>query len=86
MRTELERGTWLDDECHAYNTYSGRPHGSNRRCRALCADGKLRSFRAGVADTYFSIPVVGKVSGKYARGVVAIDDGALVFTQHGVKP
>lgn len=75
--------TWLDREELAYGTPTGSCHGSRRRARALCDDGKLRTFAVGVPDTYFSIPAVGKWAGKYAKGYVYTDgNGVLRFYRH----
>lgn len=51
-----DRGTWIEPEERAYNTYSGTHWGSDRRCMALFPDGKTRIVRIGIPDTYFSIP------------------------------
>ena len=73
--------TYLAPEEHAY------PHGGqNRRCRAICPDGKARTVWAGIPDTYFTIPAHCRIGGKYAAGyltVAGLDDaneGELVFT------
>ena len=74
--------THLDPEELAYNTSTGTPNGSNRRARALCEDGRVRTFRVGIPDTYFTIPAVGKVGGRYVRGFVSYDDDkTLRFTE-----
>jgi hypothetical protein len=73
------QGTWLDNESYAYNTPTGSAHGSGRRARAMCADGVLRTFRVGVPDTFFSIPAVGKIKGRYAVGFVMVDADVLTF-------
>jgi len=81
-RIECEKGTWLDGEELAYNTYSGSAHGSGRRAKALCEDGKLRTFSVGVADTFFTCPAVGKINNKYAMGCISMEDGVVIFHQH----
>lgn len=48
--------TWIEPESLAYCTHSGAPSGSRRRALARFPDGKLRIVRAGVADSFFSIP------------------------------
>jgi len=86
-RMEMRNGTWLDREELAYNTYSGSPCGSGRRAMAKCFDGKLRVFRAGIPDTFFSIPAVGKIAGKYVRGWLEIVNEEVVFhRQSKYKP
>ena len=78
-RMELEHGTWLDREELAYNTHTGSPNGSGRRARARCFDGKLRVFQVGVPDTFFSIPAIGKIDGKYVRGWIEMVDNEVLF-------
>jgi len=74
--------TSIDPEELAYSSYSGRPHNSRRKCRAICPDGKVRTFRAGVADTYFTVPVVGRIAGRYVSGHVYLKDEELVFAEY----
>ena len=78
-RMELANGTWLDREELAYNTHTGSACGSGRRARAKCFDGKLRIFQVGIPDTFFSIPAVGKIDGKYVRGWVEIQINEVLF-------
>jgi hypothetical protein len=78
-RTEYEGGTWLDREELAYNTHTGSVTKSNRRARAICFDGKLRTFRVGIPDTFFSIPAAGEINSQYMRGWVEIKDNKVVF-------
>lgn len=79
-RQTFERGTWLDPEELAYNVPL---RSSRRRFRAIDrASGQLVEGRAGVADTFFSIPaMIGK-----RRGILFIGgiqqpnlDGVLTF-------
>jgi len=62
----LARGTWIEPEDVAYD------RGQVRRGRAVFPDGKVRAFRAGVADTYFSIPAHARVRGIYIAGYVTV--------------
>ena len=72
--------TYLAPEEHAY------PHGGQtRRCRAICADGKIRVVYAGIPDTYFSIPAHRR-GRKYEHGTLLMqcdpdmpDYGELMF-------
>lgn len=59
----LARGTWLQGESFAYP--SG---GQTRKGRAVFPDGTVRAVRAGIADTYFSIPAHGRIAGRYVAG------------------
>lgn len=74
---KYDRGTWIDAEELAYD------RGQARRGRAIFEDGKLRAFRAGVADTFFSIPAHARIKGRYVPGFLTIDTsterGFLVF-------
>lgn len=78
-RIELNNGTWLDGEELAYNTHTGSPCGSGRRAHAKCFDGKLRTFSAGIPETFTSIPAVGKIGGAYVRGWLEVKDDELLF-------
>lgn len=61
--TILAHGTWLEPEERCY------PSGAMlRRGRAVMPDGAVRAVRAGIADTYFSIPAYARIAGKYVRG------------------
>lgn len=78
--------TWLESEELAYATHTGSSHGSARRARVRFPDGALRIVRAGVADTYFTIPAHGRMPGRgYVAGHVYIsdpgqDDSEFTFT------
>ena len=51
-------GTWIDPEEYAY------PNGGMHRRARVMFNGKLRMARAGIPDTYFSIPArCGNVAG-----------------------
>lgn len=69
-RQEFEMGTWLDPEEKAY------PSGSitaGRKAKALCPDGKVRTFQVGIPDTFFTIPARGKAFGRSVTGYVGTD-------------
>ena len=86
-RTELEGGTWLDREELAYNTHTGAPSKSKRRAYAVCFDGKLRTFKVGIPDTFFSIPAIGEINGCYVHGWIEIKENKVVFhRQSRYKP
>ena len=75
------RATSLQSEELAYNTYAGGHSHSNRRARAICSDGKVRTITVGIPDTYFTIPGHTTINGKYTRGYVSVnDDGEYVFS------
>ena len=58
--------------------------GLHRRARARCQDGKLRVVKAGIPDTYFSIPARARIKGKTVRGVLLTsDEGVLEFFEEG---
>ena len=81
----FDHGTWIEDEKLAYCTPNGGPTGSRRRVRARCSDGIARIFRAGVPDTFYTVPVIGRIKGRYVRGYVSIEHepqgSYLIFTQ-----
>ena len=56
--------TSLDREELACCTPTGTQWGSRRRAKALCADGRVRTFVCGVPDTLFAIPCHGKIAKK----------------------
>lgn len=68
----FEQDTWLEPESLCF------PNGGfTRRARAKMPDGKLLIFRAGLCDTFFSIPVKGH------DGFLATDDDdVLTFYPH----
>lgn len=45
------------------------------KAKAFCADGKIRTFKVGIPDTFFSIPANGKIKGLSVRGFVSYRDG-----------
>jgi hypothetical protein len=51
------------------------PFASIRSARALCTDGKVRSFRPtnGYGDTFFSVPGSVKVGGKTVTGSISTE-------------
>ena len=75
-RQEFANGTWIESEEVCYPDGAPRRHG-----RAMCEDGKVRAIRAGIADTWFSIPARVKVHGKTVTGFVTAHDvtGILCF-------
>lgn len=72
-----------------------QPWGLTCYGRALCPDGKVRAFRGGVADTFFSIPARVSAKGKTVSGYVtsatvsgssvATDDDPAVIYFHPYK-
>jgi hypothetical protein len=50
-----------------------QPWGHSCRGRALCADGKVRAFSGGIADTFFSIPARVSAKGKTVAGYVTVE-------------
>ena len=81
MQYSPSRTTSLQSEERAYNTYAGGHSRSNRRARAICADGKVRTITVGIPDTYFSIPGHTRIAGKYVSGFVSVnDDGEFTFS------
>ncbi len=60
--------TWLEPEEICYPS-DGK---MVRRCKARCADGKLRIIRCGIPDTFFTIPAKG--------GFISVKDEEFFFT------
>lgn len=77
----FDKGTWLDEESLAYNTANGGHWHSNRRAKAVCSDGKLRTVVCGIPDTYFSIPGHCKIDGKTVTGHLYISENVVSFVQ-----
>lgn len=50
-----------------------------RKGKAICPDGKVRKVKAGIPDTYFSIPAVTKAGNVKIKGYLMITDGELHF-------
>ena len=75
-------GSWLEPEELAYTSYAGGPSGSRRRAYARSADGVYRVFKVGIPDTFFSIPAIGKIRGRYVSGYVSVnrETEGLTFT------
>jgi hypothetical protein len=69
---EFPDGTWLEGEEFCYP--SG---GMKRRAYARCADGQQRLFKAGIADTFFTIPA----TGRGVKGFLSVDGDGLKFTK-----
>lgn len=61
-------GTALEPESLAYADRGAQL----RRGRALFPDGAVRSVRAGIADTYFSIPAHARIGGRYVAGFLSV--------------
>ena len=72
--------TYLAPESDAYPR-----GGQTRRCKALCADGKVRVVWAGIPDTYFSIPAHARINGRYARGFLTMENGEVIFNAYAKK-
>ena len=64
--------TWLHPEEYAYP--EGTLRASHRRGRAVYPDGKVRAVRAGVPDTFFTIPAYGRIAGRYVAGYITVAD------------
>jgi hypothetical protein len=68
MTSTTRKGeTWLEPE-----ELAGPNGGKRRRCKARCPDGKLRTFRCGIPDTFFTIPCKG-------GGFIYVRDGEYNF-------
>lgn len=66
--------TYLESEAAA------GPEGKmRRRGKARFPDGKLRKVKAGIPDTFFSIPAVTKAEGQKVKGFLMIEGGELRF-------
>ena len=61
--------TWIEPEERAYS-HRGR---QVRKGYARFPDGVVRAFRAGIPDTFFSIPAHARVKGRYIAGFVSIE-------------
>ena len=70
--------TWIEPEERAYTSRGSQL----RRGRALFPDGRIRAFRAGIPDTYFSIPAHARIRGKYTPGFITSADGGLKFNYY----
>ena len=73
-------GTWVEAEEACYPN-----GGQTRRGRAIYPDGKLRAVRAGISDTFSTIPAHGRIHGKYVAGYLSIDTDSSVLTFHIVE-
>jgi hypothetical protein len=60
-----------------------QPWGHSCKGRALCPDGKVRAFRGGTADTFFSIPARVSAKGTTVAGFVTVEtrDGYTTATE-----
>ena len=74
--TPFAHDTWIDPEERCY------PHGGfHRRARCLWRGGH-RLVRAGLPDTFFTIPARLRHRGQTVRGFLSVgEDGALHFTE-----
>lgn len=72
-RSCCNKGTWIDPEEKAY------PNGAMHRKGKALFDEKLISFKAGIPDTFFSIPAKTIIEGKTVNGWISCDDNILVF-------
>lgn len=80
VNVEGANGTWLEGEEFSY------PGGAmDRRCYAVCEDGKKRVVNVGIPDTFFSIPGYSRPAGRYVRGFVSSDEEK-GFLFHEYKP
>jgi hypothetical protein len=68
-------GTWLEPEQMCYPG-----GGRNRRAYARCPSGKLQLVKAGIPDTFFSIPAQARIDGELVDGFLTIETTGLVFT------
>jgi hypothetical protein len=68
-------GTWIEGEEFCYPK-----GGMTRFALACCPDGVNRCFRAGIADTFFSVPASGAIKGKRVKGFLSLVDNVLTFT------
>lgn len=50
-----------------------QPWGHSCHGRALCPDGRIRAFRGGIADTFFSIPARVSANGTSVAGFVYVE-------------
>lgn len=71
----MDRKTWIAREDVAY------PSGSQTRpgVAYLAGTQYLVRFRAGIPDTYFTIPAHCRIKGRYVAGHVAMDGEDLRF-------
>jgi hypothetical protein len=49
-----------------------QPWGFTCKGKAMCPDGKVRAFRGGIADTFFSIPARVSAKGTTVAGYVTV--------------
>lgn len=76
-RLTYDAGTWIESE---EASYPGG--GMHRRGVALFSDGKSRRVRAGIPDTFFSIPAHARINGRYTSGFLTCDEGVLRFNEY----
>jgi hypothetical protein len=78
-RSTYARGTWIDPEEFAYNCSLST---TRRKAKAICEDGRPRTFHVGIPDTFFSIPARGKIGQQSVTGYICIntddEDGTYV--------
>lgn len=74
---DLYKETWIERE------EACSPSGAQlRKGRAYFPDGVIRAFRAGIPDTWFSIPAHARVRGVYLAGYVTTIDNPDPETEH----
>lgn len=67
--------TWLEPDEKAYTAKGSML----RKGQAVFSDGQVRAVRAGVPDTYFTVPAKARVKGKYVAGYLTNDEGLWTF-------
>lgn len=67
--------TYIEPEERAYSARGSQL----RKGRAVWPDGKVRAVRAGIPDTFFTIPAHGRLNGKYVAGYLTSDENVLKF-------
>ena len=73
--TSFARDTWIEPEERCY------PHGGFHRKARCLWQGRHYLVRAGLPDTFFSIPARLRCQGQTRRGFLSLaDDGPLHFT------
>ena len=97
-RQQIDSATGRTTHVYAYGTSLTVTSnwGVNVKCRALCADGKVRrcSYIAPAADTFFSIRASVRIQGKTVTGFVTSAEASgeyegeryLEFRRHTTQP
>jgi len=63
-----------------------QPRGHTCKGYALCPDGKIRAFRGGTADTFFSVPARVSAQGTTVSGFVTVETRDGYSTPTGDDP